>query len=577
MYLAHPKRQLALLTIVSVAVGFAEAGVLVLVVQTALVIAGNGSAAAGSVPIANLRMSSGIQLLLAAGLGLMSIVGHFVQARLRAQTMSEVSAGTRSTAIDAFIGASWDRQARDREGALQETMSSLAENIAGMAGALVAGAASMVNLVAFLLIAALINPTAMALVLVFGASLSMLMRPLSRLAQRRSRVYVDSKLRFVEEISRATSLAMEYRAFGVERAAAARLHQMIADTARRLRATRVWSSFNETLYRDLAAMFLVVALTGMYLANGIKVAAIGSVIVLIVRGLSYSQILQGQLQQLSQNLPSLEVFQNSVRELQAEAVAFGSMPISSVESIEFRDVGYEYVPHVPTLKGISLSLVPGEIVGVVGPSGGGKSTFVQVLLRLRPPRSGVVLVNGRPYEQFDQDDWAHLMALVSQEPRLMEASLADNISFLRKGISLAQIEQAADDAHVASDIRRLEAGFDTMLGSRGLGLSGGQKQRLAIARALVGQPKILVLDEPTSALDVTSERLLQATIGSLKGSVTMVIVAHRLSTLDVCDRILVLRDGSVEAFGTREELERQPGFYRSITSDLQTPESEQAS
>jgi ABC-type multidrug transport system fused ATPase/permease subunit len=279
---------------------------------------------------------------------------------------------------------------------------------------------------------------------------------------------------------------------------------------------------------------------------------------------------------LRQDLPNLESFERRVGDLQAEVAVFGAVPITEIRSVEFCNVEYEYIPGSPSLRGVSLRLEPGEVVGIVGPSGGGKTTLVQVLLRLRTPSKGTVLINGRPYEEFDTGCWADLMAMVPQEPRLMEASLADNISFLRKGISRAQIEQAADDAHVGADIRRLVQGFDTKLGSRGYGLSGGQKQRVAIARALVGRPKLLVLDEPTSALDVNSERLLQETIATLKGSVTMVIVAHRLSTLDVCDRLLVLRDGQVEAFGCRADLERESDFYQSIIAGLGAPVEEGA-
>ena len=131
--------------------------------------------------------------------------------------------------------------------------------------------------------------------------------------------------------------------------------------------------------------------------------------------------------------------------------------------------------------------------------------------------------------------------------------MADNIAFLRTGITREAIEAAAASAHVVDDILRLPQGFDTELGPRGAGLSGGQKQRIAIARALVGEPQLLVLDEPTSALDVRSEQLLQQTIQDLKGRVTLVIVAHRLTTLACCDRVIAMADGRVQTIGTLEE------------------------
>jgi ABC-type multidrug transport system fused ATPase/permease subunit len=162
-------------------------------------------------------------------------------------------------------------------------------------------------------------------------------------------------------------------------------------------------------------------------------------------------------------------------------------------------------------------------------------------------------VSGIPYEQIEPQSWHRLVTLVPQEPKLFEGTVADNIAFLRPGITREEVEHAAGLAHVLDDIRALPEAFDTQLGPRGTGLSGGQKQRIAIARALVGEPQLLVLDEPTSALDVKSEQLLQQTIQDLKGRVTLVIVAHRLATLASCDRVVAMADGRIQVIGTLDE------------------------
>ena len=207
---------------------------------------------------------------------------------------------------------------------------------------------------------------------------------------------------------------------------------------------------------------------------------------------------------------------------------------------------------------------------MVGPSGSGKTTLAQLILRLRLPSSGSVTVGGVDYSTFSDADWSQLVALVPQEPRLLESTATENIRFYRDRYSTDHVRAAAAAAHVLDDLERLPQGLDTVLGPRGGGLSGGQRQRVTIARALLGRPQLLVLDEPTSALDVQSERLLTRTIGELKSTTTMLIVAHRLSTLKSCDRIVVMQDGGIETIGTASELLARPGFYQSIAETLLT-------
>jgi len=221
--------------------------------------------------------------------------------------------------------------------------------------------------------------------------------------------------------------------------------------------------------------------------------------------------------------------------------------VTSFDTIELVDVGYSYDDRIPAIRDVNLTIRRGEVLGIVGPSGSGKSTLLQVLLRLRLPGSGEVLVDGVDYATIDRTSWSHLVAVVPQEPQLIEASIADNIAFLRPEVTRDDVERAAEAAHVAAEVRELPDGFDTMLGPRGTGLSGGQKQRVAFARALAGTPQLLILDEPTSALDSESERRIRETISELEGRVTLVIVAHRLSTLDVCDRVITIADGTIEA------------------------------
>jgi ABC-type multidrug transport system fused ATPase/permease subunit len=219
------------------------------------------------------------------------------------------------------------------------------------------------------------------------------------------------------------------------------------------------------------------------------------------------------------------------------------------------------------LSDISFVVAAGESVGIVGPSGAGKSTLIQILLRLRTPCNGRYLVNGLPSEQLARDDWHRLVAYVPQEPRLVHASIADNVRFFRD-LSDDAVERACRLARIHDDIVRWSSGYDTLVGPRADAVSGGQQQRICLARALAGQPDVLVLDEPTSALDARSEALIQESLTAVKDETTLFIIAHRISTLDICDRVMVIVDGRLEAFGASVLLQRQNEYYRSASALL---------
>jgi ABC-type multidrug transport system fused ATPase/permease subunit len=211
---------------------------------------------------------------------------------------------------------------------------------------------------------------------------------------------------------------------------------------------------------------------------------------------------------------------------------------------------------------VSATLHRGEIIGIVGPSGSGKSTLSQLLLRLRQPTRGAIVVDGVSAEEFTLASWYKLVSLVPQDPLLFHASVAENIAFLDTSIPREDIVEAATAAGMHEVIESLDRGYDTPIGPAFRDLSGGQIQRIGIARALLRKPKVLVLDEPTSALDVHSEGVIQSSLEALKGRVLVIVIAHRLSTLSICDRIMVLRQGRVETIGTLEDVSVRSDFFR---------------
>jgi ATP-binding cassette subfamily B protein/subfamily B ATP-binding cassette protein MsbA len=232
------------------------------------------------------------------------------------------------------------------------------------------------------------------------------------------------------------------------------------------------------------------------------------------------------------------------------------------DSVEFDHVTFRFGEEGGNvIDDVSFSVPAGETLAIVGQSGAGKTTMVDLLLGLYSPRSGRVLVDGKDLAEINLTSWRERIGVVDQDVFLLNATIRDNIQFGKLDATEEEIVMAARSAHAEEFILNTPDGYDTVVGERGFGLSGGQKQRLAFARAIVRSPRLLILDEATSALDSESERLIQQTVREQSGQRTVIIIAHRLSTLAHADQIIVLDSGSLVERGDHETLIRKSGIY----------------
>lgn len=236
-------------------------------------------------------------------------------------------------------------------------------------------------------------------------------------------------------------------------------------------------------------------------------------------------------------------------------------PAGDAWGVEFVGVSFGYTAERRVLENLSFSVAPGEVLALIGPSGAGKTTLLQLIPRLLEVSDGTVKLGGRDVRSFHRFDLRRHVSLVLQEPLLLPASIAENIGYGREGATRTEIEEAARAAQADEFIRRLPAGYDTVVGEGAARLSVGEKQRINLARAFLKDAPVLLLDEPTSALDAESEQAVLDAFRRLLRGRTVIMVAHRLATLREADRIAVLKEGGIAEIGTASELLRREGYF----------------
>jgi ABC-type multidrug transport system fused ATPase/permease subunit len=364
-------------------------------------------------------------------------------------------------------------------------------------------------------------------------------------------------------VNETSELGMELHVYDVQTAAEAALARDIETARDRSRRLMFAQGLATPAYVGLAYIALIGALAFVSASDSASLTSLGAAMLVMLRSLSYGQALQTSYITVATSAPVIAELMRQLEGFEAAAAHDGGEPVGSIGTLTAEHVSFRYSEHEgPVLRDVSFEIPPHTVVGIVGPSGSGKSTLVQLLLRLRPPDEGRILADGRDITRFAAADWARKVTFVPQEAHLISGTIEDNIRFMRDGVSLDDVEHAARLAFLHDDVAAMPGGYQRQLGDEGARLSGGQQQRLTIARALVERPDLLILDEPTSALDVRSEHLIRTTLETLRDQMTIIIIAHRLSTLEICDRIMVIQDGRLVGFDAPAELEASNEFYR---------------
>jgi ATP-binding cassette subfamily B protein len=397
----------------------------------------------------------------------------------------------------------------------------------------------------------------------------LLVRRLRRPIQDQNRAYREELEGAFSRLAEMTQMIPITRAHGVEEFELERVSgrlENVRQAGMRLDSTNaLFGSVSFVLFQ-MMNLFVLVGSAYLY-AHKLMNISLGDVILLT----GYFNTLAGTVLNLTNLLPQFskgfDAVQSvgSILECDDLEQNEGKSGVRSVTgAIAFEDVSYIYPgTEEAAVSHVSLQARPDEVIALVGPSGAGKSTLLNLVIGFNRPSAGRILLDGRDMLALDLRTYRRFISVVPQESVFFDGTIRENVTYGNKNISEARLRQALQDANAMEFVEHLPQGLDTLIGERGARLSGGQKQRLAIARALIRDPRVLILDEATSALDSLSETLVQSALERLMKGRTTFVVAHRLSTIRNATRIVVIDQGQVVESGTHDELmQRQGAYYR---------------
>jgi len=548
--------EVAGLSLASVTGGIAEASFLVVATHSALALAAGDS----DYTIAGVELSVRSSLWTCGVLIGVRLVAALIGVVISARITSSVIAELRIRLSRSFMQTSWQTKQSEPVGQLQQLLIAYSQEATHSINSATASIVAALSLTTLVSVAISVNALASLLMVLVLGVIAAVLTPLRRVVNRLAKSVLDSELAFAHDVADLSEMGVEIETCGVRNEVTEHLTDVIQANRALLQRLDTVKLSTAPLYISFAYAVVVLGMLLVVTTSAGELGWLGAVMLIVLRSLAYGQQIQVSSAVIAERAPLLDSLDWTIARYLASPGAVGSVQIHEVGPIEVTDMCFGYTPDCEVLSNLSFTIRAGEVIGIIGPSGGGKTTLLQLLLGLREPDSGSIRVGGRKLDSVDRNSWTSLVGFVPQDSSLMSGTLEDNVSFFRD-VDSEETLLAVEAANLTTEASSLPDGLATRVGSHGIQLSGGQRQRVAIARALVTHPKLVFLDEPTAALDAGAELHIRESLARLGDEVTVVIVAHRLSTLEECDRIMVLEAGRISAFGIPEILARDSDFY----------------
>jgi ATP-binding cassette subfamily B protein len=537
--------QLWVFCVVAVVAAVVETALLYVVARLATSISATSSTVAMDVGPLSLDATVGQAVIAGAVLLVAVVVLSFPLSRLSARISARTLTRSRQRIVVSYLSSSWSYRSKEPEGHLQTLLGEYSQRSERVVQQMSTIVVSLTGLAILGVGALLIAPLATLIGSAAFVLLALSFRPLSHRVKGAAIEYATVNKDVLSHVAQTARLGHEIESFEVAEAVEHELEKDISAASGALERVRYTTRLVPMIYQAAALGLILAAIAVLNGVGGDALLALGPLVLLLVRALGYLKQLQVAVQTGQELTPYIQELEKELDEYAVHTSPSGSRVLSEVSEMRLSNVSFSYVPGLSVLESVDLTIRPHDAIGVVGPSGAGKSTLTDLILRLRRPSTGTITIGGVDVQDISPESWARLVAFVPQENKLIRASVADNIRFYRPGYSLEVVKAAARAAQVYDELAALPDGFETWIGPGERNLSGGQRQRLGIARAILSRPGLLVLDEPTSALDPRSEELIRTSLRGLRDLTTLVVVAHRPTTLESCTRIVQVSGGSI--------------------------------